>query len=108
MVEDVFTASLAADFPELVALDESAVLIRFEIALEALDRAQALGLRLAGVDGYRSDPDGVTPMLDYIIDLSSSISEGLPAKHQFDSARQIFKTWGEGPDLIELVLLEPL
>lgn len=100
-------ASMAADFPELITEDESAVLISFKIAFEALNRAEALGLRLVGVDGFRSLPDGVMPMLDHIIDLSSSVRAGRPAKEQFDQVRQIFEQWGDGPDLIELVLLEP-
>ncbi|MCY1675754.1 hypothetical protein OVA06_13730 [Pseudarthrobacter sp. SL88] len=107
LIEDDFISALASEFPDHVSVEESAVLIGIEIVFDALDRAQQLGLRLAGLDGFRSDPDGLYPMLDFIVDLSPLIEQRAPLSEQYDSARKILRNWGEGPDLVELVLLEP-
>ncbi|WP_427175229.1 hypothetical protein [Arthrobacter sp. 92] len=107
MLEDDFISALASEFPDQVSIRESIVLIGIEIVFDALDRAQQLGLRLAGLDGFRSDPDGLYPMLDFIIDLSPLIEQEAPRAEQYDSARKILRNWGKGPDLVELVLLEP-
>ncbi|MFK4295416.1 hypothetical protein ABH924_000551 [Arthrobacter sp. GAS37] len=107
-MEDEFISALASEFPDQVSVDESTVLIDIKIVFEALDKAQQLGLRLAGLDGFRSDPDGgLYPMLDFIIDLSPLLEQRAALAEQYDSARKILRNWGTGPDLVELVLLEP-
>lgn len=91
-----------------MSVEESIVLLGINIVFEALDRAQQLGLRLAGIDGFRSDPDGgLHPILDFIIDLSPLIERRAPLVEQYDSARKILESWDARPDLVELVLLEP-
>ncbi|MFC9770294.1 MULTISPECIES: hypothetical protein [unclassified Pseudarthrobacter] len=47
-------------------------------------------------------------MLDFIIDLSQLVEQQAPLKEHYDTARQIIATWGDGPELVEFVLLEPL
>lgn len=107
LIENDFISALASEFPDQASVEESAVLIGIDIVFDALDRAQQLGLRLAGLEGFRSDPDGLYPMLDFVVDLSPLIEQRAPLSEQYDSARKILRNWGEGPDLVELVLLEP-
>lgn len=76
-----------------------------------LPHVPAVRLKFAGLNGFRLDLDlngGLFPLLNSTTDLSALIEQGAPLQEQYDTARQILIQWGDGPDLVELVLLEPL
>ncbi|MGO4249512.1 hypothetical protein AB4Y87_20040 [Paenarthrobacter sp. RAF54_2] len=103
-VEDDFASALQDKFPEHVSLEESMVLIKSEIAFDALRLAEEFGLGLAGIDGFRRDEDGIFPLFDFI-DPSKLIEQRAPIQEQYEVARRLLGDWQKetAPDLVELV-----
>ncbi len=98
-----FVPALQRRLGPRVDVSDDTVQVPLPDLLTALDVAEASGVLVLGLEGFRRVAGGLMPDLDFVADLGD---DDLPVAAAADEARAIARTWqagGGGPDVVEIV-----
>jgi hypothetical protein len=62
------------------------------------------GVAILGIEGFKTDGEVVSPLLDFIADLSSSVRAGKSARELASAATPILENWRGQVEFVDFVI----